>query len=269
MGDNTSNLTFEIEQFSASLDADLEQLEGEVHFAGYDEYWMTPDTTARQLQEWLNGLSMCHLKFRVMRFRVGANRKFPQSPVEEFPFVIADSGALDSDPEKIGWTALERPLGGEIITYSPVTATRFEREQWAVPTITTICSCGAGDIEHMFVLNVTTGPDDDAYGRFADPDDADERIVPGLFAVLECRTNFVLIVTSESVVRFRALFDGDENKITVHSGEVERDMRRYFTDYMDDSKPLDEDKARSDAHRWASELLSIMKDGVHPSKTTL
>lgn len=231
----------------AQLDEALSRLQDGFYQGAYSDLHMTESTTAEDVQNWLDQLELNHLDFHVER-------------------LAADGGAMqlqetryDADREEPYSVWLYKPGNGEENWFAAA-AVSLERRDLMSPKLCTRFNENGELRDYYTCDSMLLGP----MRKFGMLTEDDAKAQPGVFAIVEDRTDVVLPITSGSWVRWKALYDGDENDLSVRDdASFHRQMAPYM-EYFDTTKDVDPAKMRAKIAELTARANRMIKDGVRP-----
>lgn len=260
-------------------DVELADLQDHIHEFSYDELRMTPNTTAEQLQQWIDGLELCHGRYHIEYFPAIGENEMLSSPTQ-YNSLHMQEYRFDRDWEEphlqLYDPDADRP-------WTPLTAVALERDNLVSPYL---WSTQDDDLDGSPTDDTNTDNDDDGTGI---DDGISEcysndslwlpllraegmitpypmHAAPNLFALVEERTRRVLPVTTGSFLQWRSDFDGDDNTLKVRDDATFRRSIAPYLAYYDMDKPLDEVKAKAKVADIERCLHRIIDHGVRPEQ---
>lgn len=261
------------------IDVELADLQDHIHEFSYDELRMTPNTTAEQLQQWIDGLELCHGRYHIEYFPAIGENEMLSSPTQ-YNSLHMQEYHFDRDWEEphlhLYDPDADRP-------WTPLTAVALERDNLVSPYLWSVQD---GGLDGSPTNDTNTDNDDDGTGIDNDISEcysndslwlpllrAEGMITPypmhaapSLFALVEERTRRVLPVTTGSFLQWRSDFDGDDNTLRVRDDATFRRSIAPYLAYYDTDKPLDEVKAKAKVADIERRLHRIIDHGVRPEQ---
>lgn len=241
---------------ASDLDAEIERLQESAHvYAGaYDDLRMSKETTIEDIQKWLDGLELSHEQLSVKYFSWANDEKmylqelrYDQSWGDKpYSFRAYDPGAGEAE-----WSAYD--------------TRSIEQRDLISPKLVTEIDPDTDGREFRYIYTSDTLQLKEMLDHWQLTDDRDES-VPFVFAICEARSNTVIPITNESWIQWRAMYDGDQNQLTVCNWPNYRRRIAPYLDYFDEDKPLDVDRAKAKAADIERRLNRIIKDGVNPAR---
>ena len=230
----------------AQMDEVIDKLQVTFCRGAYDDLRMSEHTTADDLRSWLDGLELKHLNLSVELFTAGAEPlkllELRYESERENPY----SMGLYNPDEDEGW--------------SPSAAASLERRDLIAPKLSTRVDENDRLVNYYMVDAMMATPLRDLGRLTLDS----ERAQPGLFAIVEQRTNAVIPVTAGSWLQWKAMYDGDENELTVcDDASFRRNMAPYL-EYFDTTKELNPVKVRAKIAELTARANHVLNDGVRP-----
>lgn len=239
------------EMSDADLDAELKKIGGQVYRGSYDDLRMTPATTAEDLQRWLDGLELGHGVFHVKHFT-----KFDGFSMELMEV------HWDKEHDEEGRFNFYNPDDGAV-AWDPEFARGFEKRGFMNPKLWTLWNGETGAIKYQYS---TDSYAESVLAKRGLLTDDPTKGVPGVFAIVEERTDTVLPVTTGSYIQHKATFDGDDTVLWACDDAGFRERIRPYIEYYDEDRPLDAPKAKAKAAELERKLHRVIDEGVRPEE---
>ncbi|PST45498.1 hypothetical protein CPA40_10640 [Bifidobacterium callitrichos] len=256
VGDGGADISDDSESDASDLDAEIDRLQEDMHvYAGaYDDLRMSKETTIEDIQKWLDSLELSHEQLSVKYFSWANDEKmylqelrYDQSWGDKpYSFRAYDPGAGEAE-----WSAYD--------------TRSIEQRDLISPKLVTEIDPDTDGREFRYIYTSDTLQLKEMLDHWQLTDRRDES-VPLVFAICEARSNTVIPITNESWIQWRAMYDGDQNQLTVCNWTNYRKRIAPYLDYFDEDKPLDVDRAKAKAADIERRLSRIIKDGVNPAR---